>query len=175
MRTRIGDHLAPLRRPAALAALAAAAGGTVTAMAPRLPLWQLAVDVRALDTTGSQHVAVLRGSATTPWTGAIAVVGVVVVVVAFLVALDRPPPLAEQVLLGSAALVVATAGVLLLAPPDPAAFDGDPAVAELRSGEAALPSGVEIDLEVEPATGIAALGLAGLLVAAGAFVALRRG
>lgn len=175
MRTRLGDHLAPLRRPAALAALAAAAGGIAAAMAPRLPLWRLVADVRALETNGAQDMAVLDGAATTPWTAAIALVGVVAVVIAVLVALDRPPPLAEQLLVAIAALLVAAAGLLLLDRPPPAAFDDVAAVAELRDEGTALPAGVEIELHVEPDSGIALLGLAGLLVAAGTLVALRRG
>lgn len=175
MRTRLGDHLAPLRRPAALAALAAAAGGTVAAMSRGLPLWRLVADVRALETNDAQQMAVLDGAATTPWTAAVVLVGVVVVVVAVLVALDRPPPMAEPLLVASAAVLVAAAGLLLLARPAPAAFDGQAAVAELRDQDTALPAGVEIELRVEPGSGIPALGLAGLLVAGGTLVALRHG
>lgn len=175
MRTSLGDHLRALRRPAALAALAAAAGGAVAAMAPQMALWQLVARVQALDTVGEQPVTALPGSAASPLTWAVAVLGMAVVVLAALVAVDRPPPHAEALLVGAGVVVVGCVGVLLLTPPGTAAFAGLPGATELVDGQVPLPSGVGIDLAVEPATGMWVLAASGLLVAAGTLVALRRG
>ena len=175
MRTSLGDHLVALRRPAALAALAAAGGGVVAAMAPRLPLWRLTARVQALDTVGRQQVATLPGEATSDLAWAVAAVGVVVVVLAALVAVDRPPPAAERLLVGGGLLVVAVTAVLLGTRPAPTAFGHDAAAAELVSGAAPLPTGVDIDLWVQPAAGLWALLAAGVVVVAGTLVALRHG
>lgn len=175
MRTSLGDHLRALRRPAALAALAAAAGGAVAAMAPQMALWRLIARVQALDTVGEQPVAVLPGSAASPVVWGVAAIGVAVVVVASLVAVDRPPPHAEALLVSAGAAIVAAVGVLLVTSPGTAAFAGRPGAAELVDGQVPLPSGVGIDLAVEPATGMWVLAASGLLVAAGTLVALRRG
>lgn len=175
MRTSLGDHLLALRRPAALAALAAAAGGAVAAMAPQLALWRLTARVQALDTVGEQPVTQLAGGATSSLAWVVAATGVAIVVLATLVALDRPPPHAEGLLCGAGTLVLAAVVVLLLAPPGPSAFAGRPGVAELTSGDVPLPSGIGIELSVEPATGMWVLATAGLLVIAGTLVALRRG
>ncbi len=175
MRTSLGDHLVALRRPAALAALGAAAGGAVAAMAPNLPLWRLTARVQALDTVGRQEVTSLTGEATSALTWGIALAGLVVVVLAALVAVDRPPPAAELLLVGAGVLLVLAAGVLLLDPPSPQAFGDDAAAAELVAGDVPLPTGVGIDLWVQPDSGIWALFAAGALVVVGTLVALRRG
>lgn len=175
MRTSLGDHLVALRRPAALAALGAAAGGVVAAMAPRLPLWRLTARVQALDTVGRQEVTSLSGGATSWLTWGIAVAGVLVVVLAALVAVDRPPPAAERVLVATGALVVLAAAVLLADPPSVTAFAGDAAAADLIAGSVPLPTGVGIDLWVQPDSGLWALFATGALVVVGTLVALRRG
>lgn len=175
MRTSLGDHLRVLRRPAALAALAAAAGGVVAALAPRMALWRLTARVQALDTVGEQPVAVLGGSAASPLTWGVAAVGAAVVVLAVLVAADRPPPHPEVLLVGAGVLMVAAVGVLLVTRPSTDAFAGRPGAAELIDGEVPLPTGVGIELGVEPAMGMWVLAAAGLLVVAGSMVALRRG
>lgn len=175
MRTRLGDHLHALRRPAALAALAATAGGAVAAMAPSIALWSLVAQVRALDTTGEQPVAVLRGAGASPVVWVVVAAGVVAVVVSLLVAVDRPPPLAEPVLLTAGALVVAAVGLLAVDRPDSHAFGHNAGARELVAGDVPLPTGVGIDLAVQPAMGLWVLGAAGLLVIAGSLVALRRG
>lgn len=175
MHTSLGDHLVALRRPAALAAIGAAAGGAVAAMAPSLPLWQLAARVQALDTVGQQEVTALSGGATSGLTWAIAAVGLVVVVLATMVAVDRPPPAAEALLVGAGLLVVAATVVLLADRPAATAFATDVAAADLVTGEVPLPTGVGIDLWVQPASGLWALLAAGALVVVGSLVALRRG
>lgn len=175
MRTSLGDHLVTLRRPAAMAALAAAAGGVVAAIAPRLSLWHLTARVQALDTVGRQDVTALSGDATSGLTWGVAAIGAVVVVLAFLVAIDRPPPLAEPLLVGAGIAIVATAGLLAMDRPPPAAFAGDPAAADLIQGGVPLPTGVGIDLWVQPAAGLWVLAGAGVLVVVGTVVALRRG
>lgn len=175
MRTSLGDHLLALRRPAALAALAAAAGGVVASMAPWMALWRLTARVQALDTVGEQPVAVLPGSDASPLVWAVAAVGVVAAVLAVLVAVDRPPPRAETLLVGAGVVVVAAVGVLLVTRPATGAFRGRAGAAELMDGEVPLPTGVGIDLGVEPAMGMWVLAAAGLLVVAGTLVALRRG
>lgn len=175
MRTSLGDHLLALRRPAALAALAAAAGGGVALMAPRMAVWQLVARVRALDTTGEQPVAVLRGAETSSLVWAVAAAGAVVIVVSLLVAVDLPPPLAESVLVAAGAVVIAAIGLLVMDRPGPQSFARDTGAAELVAGDVPLPTGVGIDLAVQPALGLWVLGAAGLLVIAGSMVALRRG
>ena len=175
MRTSLGDHLVALRRPAALAALAAAAGGAVAAMAPSLPLWRLTARVQALDTIARQAVTTLPGGSTSALTWAVAVVGIVVVVLASMVAVDRPPPAAERLLVGAGVLIVASACLLLARRPAPAAFAGDATAADLVTGAAPLPTGVDIDLWVQPGVGLWALLGAGTLVVLGTVVALRRG
>lgn len=175
MRTSLGDHLLALRRPAALAALVAAAGGVAAALAPHMPLWRLTASVQALDTVGEQPVTVLDGAATSPVTWGIAAVGVVAVVLALLVAVDRPPPRPEALLVGTGVLLMTAVGVLLATRPSPAAFAGRPGAAELVEGTVPLPTGVGIDLGVEPALGMWVLASAGLLVVAGSMLALRRG
>ncbi len=175
MRTSLGDHLVALRRPAALAALGAAAGGAVAAMAPTMPLWRLTARVQALDTVGRQDVTSLPGSATSSLTWGIAAVGVAVVVLAAMVAVDRPPPAAERLLVGAGLVVVVATGVLLASPPSSRAFADDVAAAELVGGDVPLPTGVGIDLWVQPDTGLWALFAAGALVVTGSLVALRRG
>ena len=175
MRTTLGDHLLALRRPAALAALAAAAGGAIAAIAPHMALWRLTASVQALDTVGQQPVAVLRGAATSPLTWGIAAIGVVAIVLALLVAVDRPPPHPEVLLVGAGLLLMGAVGTLLATRPPPAAFAGQPGAAELVDGTVPLPTGVGIDLSVQPALGMWALASAGLLVVAGSMVALRRG
>jgi len=175
VRTRLGDHLPALRRPAALAALAATAGGVVASMAPSMTLWHLTAQVRALDTTGEQPVTVLQGAETSPVVWAIAAAGVAAVVVSLLVAVDRPPPLAESVLVAAGAAVVAVVGVLVINRPTAHAFGHHAGARELVAGDVPLPTGVGIDLAVEPALGLWVLGAAGLLVIAGSMVALRRG
>lgn len=175
MRTSLGDHLVALRRPAALAALGAAAGGAVAAMAPTLPLWRLTARVQALDTVGRQDVTALSGDATSGVTWGIAVVGVLVVVLAALVAVDRPPPAAERLLVGAGVLVMVATGVLLADRPPARAFADDLAAADLIGGEVPLPTGVGIDLWVQPDSGMWALFAAGALVVTGTLVALRRG
>ena len=172
MRTSLGDHLVTLRRPAALAALGAATGGLVAVLAPRLPLWRLAAEVQALDTVGRQDVTTLPGAATSPWTWAVAAVGAVVIVLAVLVAVDRPPPHAERVLVGAGAVVLAATAALFVARPGPAAFPGQ---SDLATGAVPLPTGVGIDLWVEPGAGLWLLVGAGVLVVLGTLVALRRG
>lgn len=174
MRTSVGDHLLALRRPAALAALAAAAGGAVAVMAPSMVLWRLTAQVRALDTVGEQPVSVLQGADSSPAVWGIAAVGVAVVVVALLVAVDRPPPLAESVLVAGGAVAIGGVGLLVIQRPGTDAFHHGGA-RELVSGAVPLPTGVGIDLAVEPALGLWVLGAAGLLVIAGSMVALRRG
>lgn len=175
MRTSVGDHLLALRRPAALAALAAAAGGVVGAMAPRLAIWRLDAQVRALDTVGEQAVTVLVGARASSLTWVVAAVGVTVVVLAVLVAVDRPPAFAEQLLVASGGLLLGAAGWLLLQRPPLSAFTHHRGAAELVNGDVELPRGVAINLVVEPAMGIWVLAAAGLLVVAGTVVALRRG
>lgn len=175
MRTSLGDHLVALRRPAALAAVAAASGGVVAAMAPRQGLWRLSAQVQALDTIGEQSVTTLRGAEASWLTWAVAAVGVVIVVTALLVALDRPPPRAEEVLLAAGVAVLLGSGLLLVTPPGAAAFAGDAAAAELLAGDAPLPTGVAIDLSVRPAAGLWMLPAGGVLVLAGTVLALRRG
>lgn len=175
MRTSLGDHLVALRRPAAVAALAAAGGGAVAAMAPSLPLWRLTARVQALDTVGSQPVTSLPGGATSDLTWAVAAVGIVVVVLASMVAVDRPPPAAERLLVGAGLLVLAATFLLLATRPTAAAFAGDAAAADLVTGATPLPTGVDIDLWVQPAPGLWTLLVAGVLVVAGSIVALRRG
>lgn len=175
MRTSLGDHLVALRRPAALAAIGAAAGGAVAAMAPSLPLWQLAARVQALDTVGQQEVAALSGEATSGLTWAIAAVGLAVVVLATMVAVDRPPPAAEALLVGAGVLVVAATAVLFADRPATTAFATDVAAADLVTGDVPLPTGVGIDLWVQPASGLWALLAAGALVVVGSLVAMRRG
>lgn len=175
MRTSLGDHLLALRRPAALAALAAAAGGGVAVMAPRMAVWQLIAQVRALDTTGEQSVAVLQGAETSSLAWVVAAAGAVVVVVSLLVAIDRPPPLAESVLVAAGAVVVGTIGLLVIDRPSTRAFAHDVGAGELVAGDVPLPTGVGIELAVQPTLGLWVLGAAGLLVIAGSMVALRRG
>jgi len=175
VRTSLGDHLVALRRPAALAAVAAAFGGVVAVMAPRLGLWRLSAQVQALDTIGEQAVTTLRGAESSRVSWAIAAVGVVIVVNALLVALDRPPPRAEGVLLAAGVAVLLGSGLLLVTPPGAAAFADHAAAAELLAGDAPLPTGVDIDLSVRPASGLWMLPAGGVLVLAGTVVALRRG
>lgn len=175
MHTSLGDHLLALRRPAALAALAAAAGGGVALMAPRMAVWRLVAQVRALDTTGEQTVAVLQGAETSALVWAVAVAGAVVVVVSLLVAVDRPPPLAESALVAAGAVVVGIVGLLVIDRPGTQAFAHHIGAGELVAGDVPLPTGVGIDLAVQPAVGLWVLGAAGLLVIAGSMVALRRG
>lgn len=175
VRTSLGDHLLALRRPAALAALAATAGGAVAAMAPSMALWRLTAQVRALDTTGEQPVTVLRGAETSSVVWVIAAAGVAAVVVSLLVAVDRPPPLAESVLVAAGAAVIAAVGLLVIDRPGTHAFGHHAGARELVAGDVPLPTGVGIELAVEPALGLWVLGAAGLLVIAGSMVALRRG
>lgn len=175
MRTSVGDHLLALRRPAAMAALAAAGGGGIAAMAPRMTLWELTARVQALDTVGEQPVTGLPGHAASPVTWVVAAVGLAVVVIAVLVAVDRPPPRAESLLLSAGALVVTAVAALLLLRPDREAFAARPDAADLITGDVALPTGVGIDLAVEPAMGMWVLAAAGLLVIVGSLLALRRG
>lgn len=175
MRTSLGDHLVALRRPAALAALGAAGGGAVATLAPSLPLWRLTARVQALDTVGSQPVTTLPGSTTSALTWLLAAIGIVVVVVASMVAVDRPPPAAEKLLVGAGVLVITVTCVLLGTRPEAAAFAGDAAAADLVTGAAPLPTGVDIELWVQPAVGLWALLCAGVLVVVGTVVALRRG
>lgn len=175
MRTGIGDHLLALRRPAALAALAAGAGGLVGVLAPRMAMWRLDAQVRALDTVGEQPVTILTGAQTSPVAWLVAAVGALVIALAVLVAVDRPPAYAEQLLVGAGGLQLGAAGWLLVARPDRSAFTHHAGAAELVRGDVVLPTGVAIDLTVEPALGIWVLAAAGLLVVAGTMVALRRG
>lgn len=175
MRTSVGDHLLALRRPAALAAVAAAAGGAVGCIAPRMGVWQLTARVRALDTVGDQRVATLSGAEASPLAWVVAAVGLVAVVLALLVAVDRPPPFAEQLLVGAGGLLLGAAGAVLLDRPAPSAFSGHRGAADLVGDGVPLPTGVAIELAVEPALGIWVLAAAGLLVAAGTMVAMRRG
>lgn len=175
MRTSLGDHLVALRRPAALAALAAAAGGFVAVMAPWLQLWRLTARVQALDTVGRQDVTGLTGAAASWLTWALAAVGIAVIVLSVLVAVDRPPSHAEPVLVTAGLLVLGGTIALRLTPPDPTAFTADVAAADLVSGSVPLPTGVGIDLWVEPAAGLWLLAGAGALIVVGTLVALRRG
>lgn len=175
MRTSLGDHLVALRRPAALAALAAAAGGGVAVVAPRLALWRLTARVQALDTVGRQDVTALDGATTSSLTWVIAAVGVAVIGLAVLVAVDRPPPHAEAGLVGAGLFVAVTAIAMRAMPPATSAFTGDVTAADLVSGSVPLPTGVGIDLWVEPAAGLWLLVGAGALIVAGTLVALRRG
>lgn len=175
MRTSLGDHLLALRRPAGMAALAAAAGGVVALMAPRMTLWRLTARVQALDTVGDQPVTGLAGADASPLTWAVALIGVAIVVVAVLVAVDRPPPRAEPLLVGAGAIVVTATSILLATPPGPRRFAHAPGVGDLIGDAVPLPTGVGIDLAVEPAMGMWVLAAAGPLVIAGTLVAMRRG
>jgi len=71
--------------------------------------------------------------------------------------------------------VVAVVGVLVINRPTAHAFGHHAGARELVAGDVPLPTGVGIDLAVEPALGLWVLGAAGLLVIAGSMVALRRG
>lgn len=174
MRTSLGDHLVVLRRPAALAALAAAAGGAIGVYAPRLGLWTLTARVQALDTTGESAVTTMPGAQASPATWLAMSAGVVIIAVALLVALDRPPRRALRLLVASAAVLLLVTMAALLQRPEPAAFAADPRSGGLVAG-VALPLGVGIELLVHPAIGMWVLAASGLLVAAGAIVADRRG
>lgn len=144
-------------------------------MAPNLPLWLLTARVQALDTVGRQVVTSLPGGAASGLTWGIAVVGLAVVVVAALVAVDRPPPAAERLLVGAGVLIVVATAVLLADRPSPRAFADDVAAAELVAGRVPMPTGVGIDLWVQPGSGLWALFAAGILVVVGTVVALRHG
>lgn len=144
-------------------------------LAPRMGVWQLTARVRALDTVADQRVAVLSGAEASAVVWVAAGVGLATVVLALLVAVDRPPPLAEQLLVGAGGLLLGTAGLLLLGRPATSAFAGHRGAAELVGGGVPLPTGVAIELAVEPALGIWVLAAAGLLVVAGTMVAMRRG
>ena len=72
-------------------------------------------------------------------------------------------------------LVLGGTIALRLTPPDPTAFTADVAAADLVSGSVPLPTGVGIDLWVEPAAGLWLLAGAGALIVVGTLVALRRG
>lgn len=175
MRTSLGDHLVTLRRPAALAALAAAAGGVVAVLSPRLGLYELVAEVQALDTIGAQRVTVLAGADATAVTWGVAGVGVVVVALALLVAVDRPPGFAEPTLVACGALLLAAVVWLLVDAPADQAFADRPGVADLVAPGTRLPTGVDLQLAVRPAAGVWLLAGAGVLVIAGTLVALRRG
>jgi hypothetical protein len=92
-----------------------------------------------------------------------------------MVAVDRPPPAAERLLVGAGVLVVVATAVLLADRPPATAFAHDLAAAALVDGEVPLPTGVGIDLWVQPDSGLWALFAAGALVVTGTLVALRRG
>ncbi len=174
LRTSLGDQLVAMRRPAALAALASAAGGWIGVRAPTLGVWSLQAQVQALDTTGETTVTRMAGADATPLVWVAVAAGVVIIALSLLVALDRPVAHAPMLVIACGAVLLTVTLGVAMQPPSPADFHGSVATEMLQDG-VALPTGVGIELRVEPGPGLLVLGLSGLLAAAGAVVADRRG
>ena len=142
--------------------------------APASAAWSLVATVDALGTTDESTVATLSAVEVTPLAWAATGVGVLVVVVSMLVAIDKPPPGAERVLLLAALAMAAVTVAVVVARPAPTDFTVEPGTRDLVEGTS-LPTGVSVDLAVEPSSGPVLLGLGALVVAGGTVLAMRRG
>lgn len=141
---------------------------------PTLGVWSLQAQVQALDTTGETTVTHMTGADATPVVWVAVAAGVVVILLAASIALDRPLTHASTTIIAAGAVLLAVTLAVAMQRPGAEEFHSRAAAEMLQEG-VALPTGVGIELRVEPGPGMLALGLSGVLAAAGAVVADRRG
>jgi hypothetical protein len=142
-----------LLRGTGLAGLLAAGGGALAIGAATRPWYRVVATVEMLGATDQRSAAVLAGLPGTTIGWLTAVAGTLAVALGLLIAVDRPPHWARPGL-----IVVALALVVLVALAHGRVPDVD-VVAGERSAQLAelaqrMPSGVQLTLTTEPATGL---------------------
>lgn len=177
-----GDLLLELRlllRPQALLGLAVALAGLAALVGAYMPWYEVAMEVsyrpwqeQGVAATQQAPAAWLSGWQAHAWGWLVPAVAVAVVVVGLLSAIDRPPPRHDRIEIGAGLVLAVFGGLGVVLVPAVERFGGE-RVAVLSDLARRLPDGLEMGLEVRPASGLwVTLAAAALL--AGLGLATRR-